>query len=75
MSNKNFLPALSDVELKENFSNIKPQMTKSEAIVEASRCLFCNLTVITDMPLYYQKQDILQFIYTVTLISGRVFML
>ncbi|MBI3591622.1 MAG: NAD(P)-dependent oxidoreductase [Candidatus Melainabacteria bacterium] len=41
-SNKNFLPTLSDVELKEKFSNIKPRMANSEAIVEASRCLFCH---------------------------------
>ncbi len=42
MEEKRLLPVLSDEEIRERFQAIKPQMTDNEAVVEASRCLFCH---------------------------------
>ena len=42
MSKTNTTKRSDAAELKNNFSKIKPRMTKQEAFVEASRCLFCH---------------------------------
>jgi hypothetical protein len=34
-------PRLSPTELQKNFADIAPALTPNEAVIEASRCLFC----------------------------------
>ena len=41
MAESTFLPVPAEEELRRRFAKIKPPMTASEAVVEASRCLFC----------------------------------
>lgn len=36
------LPSPDEATLAANFSKIKPRMTENEAVIEASRCLFCH---------------------------------
>jgi dihydropyrimidine dehydrogenase (NAD+) subunit PreT len=36
------LPIPEEGDLKERFANIKPLLTDNEAVIEASRCLFCH---------------------------------
>lgn len=42
MEEKGLLSVLSTAEIEERFKTIKPRMTDNEALVEASRCLFCH---------------------------------
>lgn len=41
MKERSLLPVLTAEEMQERFKTIKPRITDNEALVEASRCLFC----------------------------------